>query len=449
MNAVVKSINPESPLSKSIISSGDILRKINCNPICDVLDYEYYSYDDFLLLEFINKSGKIKLINLRKPEGLDLGIEFENSLMDVERHCCNNCIFCFIDQLPRGMRKSLYYKDDDIRLSFFQGNYVTLTNLSNKDIKRIIKLRISPINVSIHTLNPRLRSYMLGGDKGGTALKAFKSLAKAGIDMNCQIVCCRGVNDGLRLSRTIEGLIKLGPSIKSVSVVPVGLTKHRDGLTVLRPFDNISAKQTIRRVESYGKKCLKKRGSRVFFCADEFYMLAGLKLPENNHYEDYPQLENGVGMMRLFITEFEIALERLKHKSAVLQNQEQFDEQFSCKKSIVTGKLAKKYLTNLLNTLNAKYGKIDCRVYAVENDFFGTEVTVSGLVTGRDILAELKDKPLGTELLIPGNMLRAGEEIFLDDMTVSELSQKLAVAVSIVEPDGAALLQALIKPREK
>jgi len=436
MNAVVKSIIPNSPASKSKITHGDVLRKINCYQITDVLDYEFYSYDSRLLLELVSPDGRVKLVNLRKPEGADLGIEFDDYLMDERKHCENNCIFCFINQLPGGMRESLYYKDDDIRLSFLQGNYITLTNLSRREIERIIKLRISPINVSIHTLNPKLRSYMLGGEKGGKGIDSFKALAKAGIKLNCQIVCCPGVNDGWRLSRTIEGLIRLGSCINSVSIVPVGLTRHREGLAELRPFNRVTALQTIRRVEHYGKRCLKKRGSRVFFCADELYMLAGLRLPENDHYEDYPQLENGVGMMRLFATEFEIALKRQKVNPK------------ANKCSIVTGALAYKYLTKFLKTVTEKYDKIDCEVFAIQNDFFGESVTVSGLVTGRDILTQLKDKQLGSRLLIPKNMLRAGEDVFLDDITVLELTNELGVPVCIVEPDGAELLNAVLDLRE-
>ncbi|MCL2819971.1 MAG: DUF512 domain-containing protein [Oscillospiraceae bacterium] len=440
MNAVVKLVRPDSIVSGSIINHGDALRKINCNTINDILDYEYYSYDNRLLLEFISPDKKIKLINIKKPEGADLGIEFEKPLMDDEKHCANKCIFCFIDQLPAAMRESLYYKDDDVRLSFFQGNYVTLTNLSRKDIERIIALRISPVNVSVHTLNPKLRSYILGNKKGGAGLDSLKALAGAGIELNCQIVCCPGVNDGWKLARTIEGLIRLGPGIKSVSIVPAGLTKHREGLTKLHPFTAALARQTIRRVEYYGEKCLKKRGSRVFFCSDELYMLAGFKLPGNEFYENYPQLENGVGMMRLFISEFEIALNRADRHSI---------KDGYTMQTVITGCLAVKYLTNLLKTAKEKYDKIECEVIGIKNDFFGESVTVSGLVTGGDIIGQLKDKSLGSRVLIPGNMLRAGEDIFLDDITVSQLSYELGVPVHIIKPNGADLLNAILETQQE
>jgi len=441
MNAVVKSITTGKPASGTILKPGDVLRKINGIKINDVLDYTYYSYESHLLLEFVSPEGKVKLIRLCKPEGADPGIGYESFLMDKERSCANKCIFCFIDQLPGGMRESLYYKDDDVRLSFLQGNYVTLTNLSRDDIKRIIRLRISPVNVSVHTLDPRLRSFMLGREQlrdrtGG--IKAFKALAKAGITLNCQIVCCPGINDGWELSKTIEDLLELGPGIKSVSIVPVGLTKHRHGLADIKPFDKKLALQTVKQVEHYGKKCIKTRGSRVFYCADELYMLAELDLPENEFYEDYPQLENGVGMMRLFITEFEKALEKNSLSFDTVSNSGE-----PVMYSIVTGTLAYKYLTNILKKLTGIYDTISVKVYAIRNDFFGESVTVSGLVTGCDIIAQLKDKELGSKLLIPQNMLRAGEEIFLDDVTIQDLSGALGVPVKIVKPDGADLIYAL------
>jgi len=446
MNAIVKSIKTGSPAAATIIKPGDILRKIDCNIINDVLDYEYYSYDSRILLEFTSPDGKIKLINLSKTEGADTGLEFENYLMDKERHCANKCIFCFIDQLPEGMRESLYYKDDDVRLSFLQGNYVTLTNLSRRDIRRIIDLRISPINVSIHTLSPRLRSFMLGGIRGKRGLDAFLTLAKSGITLNCQIVCCPRINTGWKLSGTIEKLIKLGSSINSVSIVPVGLTKHRRGLMKLHPFDKKLALQTVQQVERYSKKCMEQRGSRVFYCADELYMMAGSNLPDNEFYEDYPQLENGVGMMRLFISEFMSALEETDPRSYVSEDEE------SREYSIITGVLAQKYLSELSDKVSEKYGRININIYAIHNHFFGESVTVSGLITGSDIIIQLKDKELGSKLLIPQNMLRntgfspgkPEEKVFLDDVTVSELSNTLGVPVRIVEQNGADLLRALL-----
>ena len=433
----MKTVISGSPASETIIRPGDVLRKINGELINDVLDYKFYSYDSRLILEFISMDGKIKLIKLRKPAGEDIGLEFDTFLMDKQRSCANKCIFCFIDQLPKGMRETLYYKDDDVRLSLFQGNYVTLTNLSLNDVERIIKLRISPINISVHTLDPELRKFMLGTKKGSTGIDALKILAGAGIILNCQIVCCPDVNDGTELLHTMEGLLSLGNGINSVSVVPVGLTKHREGLAQLRPFDRELAAKTIRQVERFSADCVKKRGSRVFFCADEMYIKAGLKLPPHRFYEDYPQLENGVGMIRLLITEFEDALRELGPGSTP---HSAFYEPFS----IATGTAASGYLENLLMTTRERHGKITGKVYAVQNEFFGDSITVSGLVTGGDIIAQLKGRDLGSRLLIPQNMLRRGEDAFLDDVTVPTLSEALGVPIRIVDLNGADLLRAFL-----
>jgi len=464
VNAVVKAVAPGSPASRTGIAPGDVLRRINGNAIGDVLDYKYRSYDADIMLEFAGKGGKLKLVRLRKPEGADIGLEFDTFLMDSQRSCANKCVFCFVDQLPDGMRESLYYKDDDVRLSFLQGNYVTLTNLSRRDVERIVQLRISPINVSVHTLDPELRNYMLGTTRGAAGIAALKALAEAKIELNCQIVCCPGINDGAELERSMDGLCALGPAVNSVSVVPVGLTKHRQRLEPLRPFDRALALETVRQVWRYSEKCLRKRGSRVFFCADELYMKAGLKLPPHGHYEDYPQLENGVGMMRLFITEFEEELARLGGRQPMAgshsacagcrraagtrgpgaKTYSQAPDAKYSEFSIVTGAAACKYLTNLLKIAIAKCDKIAGRVYAIRNDFFGESVTVSGLVTGGDIVAQLRGRALGTRLLIPQNMLRHGEDVFLDNVTVSEVSEALGVPIRVVRQDGADLLRAAI-----
>ena len=437
MKAIIKKIIPGSPAAKTKIVPGDAVCKINGHIINDVLDYEYHSYDSRLIIELVTEDNRVKLIKLFKQEGTDLGLEFETYLMDKERSCANKCIFCFIDQLPDGMRESLYYKDDDVRLSFLQGNYVTLTNLSEQDLKRMIDLRISPINVSVHSLDPELRAFLLGTKAAGRGVDALKTIANAGIKLNCQIVCCPGINDGPELSKTIEGFIKLGQSINSVSIVPVGLTKHRQGLMELRPFDKTLALQTVKLVENYAENCMKSHGSRQFFCADELFMMAGLELPDNEFYEDYPQLENGVGMMRLFITEFE---EALKQEGETVLSAIEAAPAFS----IVTGVLAHKYLENLLDTTIKKYGTIKGDVHAIRNDFFGESVTVSGLITGRDIISQLKGKTLGSKLLIPQNMLRHGEEVFLDDVTVTEISNALGVPVRILRQSGADLVKEIL-----
>ena len=435
MSAQIKAITPNSPAADTIIQPHDILHKINDKEIRDILDYKFHSNDSHLVLELISEDEKKKYVTVDKSEGEDLGLEFESSLIDEQRSCENNCIFCFIDQLPKGMRKSLYYKDDDLRLSFLQGNYITLTNLSRADVRRIIRLRISPINVSIHTLEPKLRSLMLRNKKGASAIKSFYDLAKADISLNCQIVCCPGVNDGLRLSRTLKKLLELGSAINSVSVVPVGLTKHRDGLAELVPFDSELALKTVRHVERFAKRSFVESGRRVFFCSDELYIMAGLRIPSNNFYEEYPQLENGVGMMRLFVNEFIDRAHELKICGS--DNIHPF--------SIVTGALAADYIKKLLKSLEKWVDKIPANVYAVDNDFFGNSVTVSGLLTGRDIIKQLKNKPLGSRILIPRNMLRSGDDVFLDDIKVDELSAELNVPIRIVEQNGADLVDAILE----
>ena len=438
MNNAVKSIRQDSPISGSIISQGDVLRKINGNIIEDVLDYQFHSYDSRLKLEFFGASGKVKIVSLTKPEGDDLGIEFESFLMDEERACENDCIFCFMNQLPAGMRSSLYYKDDDVRLSFLHGNYVTLTNLSKADARRIIEHRISPINVSVHSLDPTLRSFMMGNSRGGKSLEILEWFARSGITLNCQIVCCPGVNSGKELRKTIEGLMKLGTAVNSVSIVPVGLTKHREQLPKLKPFSRELALKTVRLVSHYARKCFRERGSRVFYCADELYMMARLDLPSNKYYEEYPQLENGVGMMRLFITEFENAF----NKESV---QAPCSAGTDTKISIATGELAYPYIKNIVDKVAEKCGTIDCKVHAVTNDFFGHGITVSGLITGGDILAQLSGKDFGSMLLIPQNMLKHGETVLLDDVTVAELSEKLGVPVKVVGQSGREFFNVLIE----
>ena len=435
MAAVVKSIVSGSPAADIGIEPFDVLHRINGKEIRDVLDYMYYSNDSHLDLEFTCKDGEIKSVTAQKPEDVDFGLEFESFLLDEQRSCENNCIFCFIDQLPKGMRESLYYKDDDLRLSFLQGNYITLTNLSRADVRRIIRLRISPINISIHTLDPKLRSLMLRNKKGASAIKSFYDLAKAGISLNCQIVCCPGVNDGVALNRTLKKLLELGSAINSVSIVPVGLTKHRDGLIEMVPFDSELALKTVRQVERFAKMSFAESGRRVFYCSDELYIMAGLRLPSNNFYEDYPQFENGVGMMRLFVSEF-------MDNARILKMMDSYNiRPFS----IVTGVLASNYIKKMMEFLEKGFDKTFANVYTVNNDFFGESVTVSGLLTGNDIANQLEGRNLGERLLIPQNMLRSGEDVFLDDMTVDELSAKLGVPIRIVKQNGADLLDAILE----
>lgn len=426
MKNIIKSIDETSPLfNKAKI--GDELLSINGNDISDVLDYKYYAYDTNLEVKLTSGTYKIK-----KQEGGDLGIDFETYLMDNPKSCANNCIFCFIDQLPKGMRKTMYFKDDDARLSFLLGNYITLTNLSEREVNRIIDLHISPINISVHTTNPELRCQMLRNKNAGKALDIMKQLANNGIVMNCQIVCCPTINDGVELGKSMRDLASLYPSVNSVSIVPVGLTKYREGLPELLPFTKERSIETINQVETFADQCLKKYGSRIFYCGDELYLKAEKEMPDDEYYEEYAQLENGVGMSRLLETEFLSALK--------LSDEVTTEHVFS----IATGTSIAPLFEKLVCTAHKKYDKIIGMVYPIVNDFFGHSINVSGLITGRDLISQLKGKNLGEYLLISQNMIRRQERDFLDDVTVEEAEKELGVKIIIVEQDGFALYEAML-----
>jgi len=427
-----------SPAQKANILRGDSLNRINGHVINDRLDYEYYSYDGTLLIE-ISRRGRRLFVKIRKREGQPLGLLFENDLLDKERSCSNKCIFCFIDQLPRGMRKTLYYKDDDARLSFLQGNYITLTNLTDEEIDRIIRMKICPLNVSVHSMNPELRAMMLGNPKGASGVDVIRMLASAGIFMNCQIVVCPGINDSEELEYTMQELSALYPSVKSVSVVPVGLTKYRDGLFPLKPFEKKDAKHVLQSVLKFGSACKKKLGSRLFYPADEFYILTERPFPGYAFYEDFPQLENGVGMAALLIKEFSDELKRRPEN-----NWKPF--------AIVTGEAAAVIMYYLLLMLRAtpEFSTVRGKVIAVENRFFGKHVSVAGLVTGSDIISALNSAGLTRNsvrkkrILIPRNMLKHGETIFLDDISISDIAEMFSIKIRIVEQNGADLLRAIL-----
>lgn len=433
MQNIIKSVSPGSAAEKAGILPGEKLISINGNTIVDVLDYMYYGSDADPELITEKEDGERISRRLIKPEGEDAGLEFETYLMDKPRSCANKCIFCFVDQLPRGMRSTLYFKDDDVRLSFLTGSYITLTNLSEREVQRVIDLKISPINVSVHTTNPKLRCMMLGNKNAGRGIEIMKRFSRAGIEMNCQIVCCPGVNDGAELKRTMRDLRKLYPHVWSVSVIPVGLTRHRDGLMPLTPFDRENALKTVAQVEKFADKCLKHNKSRIFFCSDELYLKAGLPIPEEDHYEGYPQLENGVGLLRLLRSEFSDALEERSGEQAA-----------GTPFSIATGVSAAPTLTELLGEASERFCGINGRVYAVENDFFGHTVDVAGLVTGGDLIAQLKGKELGNTLYIPDRMLRDGGGVFLDDITTEDVERELGVALKPIPCTGEALLNAML-----
>ena len=360
----IRHIDDDSPL-RGRAEVGDVLLSINGNPIHDVLDYKYYAYDTRLTVELRSPDGETKLVRIRKPEGGELGLDFETYLMDRAHTCANKCVFCFIDQMPKGMRPTLYFKDDDARLSFLMGNYMTLTNLSKREVQRIIDLHISPINVSVHTTDPELRSFMLGNPRARECLDIMRRFAEGGIVMNCQIVCCPGLNDGAQLQSTMEDLADMFPQVRSVSIVPVGLTKFREGLYPLQPFTPELARLTIDQVESFGDACIKQHGERIFFCGDEMYLKAGREIPSDEFYERYAQLENGVGMLRLMKTEFLSALK--------LQ-----DEPDGVPFSIASGVSAAPFFRELIAEAKKRFPTLDGRVYAIENDFFGHSINVSG-----------------------------------------------------------------------
>ena len=428
----VTNIDARSPL-RGRVRVGDKLLSINGHEVEDVLDYRYWSYEPQLTLLFRSADGGEYSVKARKGEGEDLGLDFEEYLMDRPWGCSNRCKFCFIDQLPKGLRKTLYFKDDDARLSFLTGSYITLTNLSERELERICALKISPINVSVHATDGALRAELMGNPKAADIMGPLKRLADAGIVMDCQIVCCPGWNDRGQLSRTMSDLAGLYPGVNSVSIVPVGLTKHREGLAELRPFDRESAAETIDRVEAYAAECLSKLGSRVFWCSDELYLKAGREVPEDEYYEEYSQLENGVGLMRLLETEFMAAL-RLAEP----------DEGMGGRFTIATGVAAAPLLEKLLQTAHKKCAKIDGQVCAIVNDFFGHTIDVAGLVTGGDLIAQLRGKDLGERLLIPHTMLRHGEGVFLDDVTLEQASEALGVPVTPIGGSGGELLDAML-----
>ena len=429
MENIIKSIDRGSPLHRKA-HVGDAVISINGNKIIDVLDYKFFAYDSRLKVLLRRPDGSEHEVTVHKSEGGDLGLEFESYLMDTPRSCANNCVFCFIDQLPGGMRRTMYFKDDDARLSFLLGNYITLTNLSKREIERIIALHISPINVSVHTTNPELRCKMLQNPRAGESIETMRRFAQAGIVMNCQIVCCPGLNDGEELLRSMRDLEEMYPGVHSVSIVPVGLTRFREGLYPLTPYTKELAEETIDMVTAFGDECLKRHGTRIFFCGDELYIKAERELPPDEFYEEHTQLENGVGMIRLLETEF---------RSALMLSDEPDGVPFS----IATGVSAAPYFEKLLGMAKEKYGTIKGQVYAIENDFFGRSINVTGLITGQDLIKQLKGRALGERLLISQNMLRREEMDFLDDVTLEQASKELGVPIYPIEQDGFALWDAM------
>ena len=432
----ITEIDPSGRAAKAGVCAGDDLIAINGNDINDVLDYRFYLAEQTVTLS-LQREGVSYTVTLHKDVYDDVGLEFETPLMDKKHCCANRCIFCFIDQLPKGLRPSLYFKDDDARLSFLHGNYITLTNMREADIDRIIKMHISPVNVSVHTTNPVLRCEMMKNKRAGEVLSYLQKMADAGIRLCGQIVLCRGVNDGAELQRSMEDLAKLHPAVSSVSIVPAGLTRFREGLYPLEPFSPEECRAVIAQVNAFGDQCEREFGSRIFCCADEFYLKGELPLPEEAYYGDYEQIENGVGMLRSLMAEFGRELEYLEDYIPT-------DKPLARTVTLVTGKAAAPTMRLLANALMRKANGLTVQIKEVKNNFFGSEITVAGLLTGHDVAEQLADTQLGDELLIPATMLRAEGDLFLCGMTPAELSSKLNVPLRAVRGEGAELLAAML-----
>ena len=431
----ITSVTPNSRAARHGVQANDILLSINGRSVTDVLDYRFFLTDTRVTLG-LTRDGEPFDVTICKREYDDIGLDFETPLMDKKHSCENKCIFCFIDQLPKGMRETLYFKDDDSRLSFLHGNFITMTNLRDADIDRIIEMHISPVNVSVHTTNPELRVKMMHNKRAGEVLNYLPRMAEAGITLCGQIVLCRGINDGEELDRSMRDLFALGDAMESVSIVPAGLTRYRQKLFPLEPYTKEEAAAIIRQVESFADTCYAACGSRKFFCADELYLTAGLPLPADRFYEGYPQIENGVGMITSLLTEFEDELPFIDEYMG--------DFRAPRRVSIATGVAAYPTIRSMAARLEAMVEGLEIHVYEIINHFFGETITVAGLLTGTDMHEQLAGRELGDELFIPENTLRADEAMFLDDMTPEELSEKLNVRIRPGKNDGAAFIREVL-----
>ncbi len=436
---IIKSVEPDSAAMEAGIEPGDFLLSVNGQAIGDIFDYRFLTTDSRLLVVVEKKNGECWEIDIEKDEYEDLGLDFEDPLISEAKSCTNKCVFCFIDQLPKGMRQTVYFKDDDSRLSFLSGNYITLTNMKKQDIERIIRYRMTPVNVSVHATNPGLRRMMLGNRFAGDVLDKLKLLTEGGIEVNAQIVLCKGLNDGEELDRTINELSELYPGVASISVVPVGLTDFREGLYQLEPFTAEASAAVLEQVGGWQQKLLDKCGTRLVYLADEFYIKAGVELPPYEAYEDFPQIENGVGLMTLLNYEFD---EYLRRHARKLDNS--WAKTGGRTVSIATGKCASMHIKQLAQKLEKRYNGLKIQVYTIDNVFFGENVTVTGLLTGGDIASQLAGKELGSELLLSRSMFKAGEELFLDDVTLNELRGRLGTEITITENEGGDLIEKIL-----
>ncbi|MCQ2450422.1 MAG: DUF512 domain-containing protein [Clostridia bacterium] len=432
MAVIVNSVDKGSPAYKIGIKEGDTLLSLNGEEITDVLDHRFYQSDTKIIAEFINNKGKIKKKKIKKEEFEELGLNFDTYLIDKKRSCMNKCIFCFIDQLPKGMRESLYFKDDDSRLSFLFGNYITLTNISDREVDRIIKMHISPVNISVHTTNPELRVKMMTNKNAGKALSIIPKLNAAGIKMNCQLVLCPGYNDGEELKRSLNDLLNY-ENVQCVAAVPVGLSDHREGLCKLEPFNKETAAQTIDIIDKFGDMTVEKYGERRCFAADEFYLLSGREIPDFEYYGEFLQLDNGVGLWALLRKE---ANEALKSYQSVSETHKHI--------TVVTGVAAYPLISQIARECENLQKGLTVDVKGIVNHYFGEKITVAGLVTATDIYEQLKDSGIGGEMLIPDVMLRSEGDMFLDSITVDELQKKLNVKITPIKCDGYSLVEAIM-----
>ena len=434
----IQSVAPGSIAEELGVERGDVLISINDQEVEDVFDYRYLTQDEELTV-VIRKGDSMEEdepeeweLEIEKEPDEDLGIEFESGLMDEYRSCRNRCIFCFVNQMPKGMRDTLYFHDDDARLSFLQGNYITLTNMSDHDIDRIIRYHLEPINISFHTMNPALRCEMLHNRTAGDVFPRIQRLKEAGIELNGQIVLCRGINDGEELEYSLREFEQYLPELKSVSVVPVGLTRFRDRLPKLIPFDADSAGPVIDQIERWQQYYMTRYGTHLVHASDEWYIMAGRELPPEESYDGYLQLENGVGMVRLLTEEIREELRRSAGRKARSRHI-----------TIATGRLVGPILDGLVREITEVFPQVRADVVPITNHFFGELITVSGLITGQDLTAQLAGRDLGEELLLPANMLRSGENVFLDDMTVEQVEETLQIKTVIVESDGRSFVEAV------
>lgn len=433
---LIKSVTPGSIAEEMEIEAGDYLLEVNGTTIVDIFDYQLLCMDEFIDVVIEKSNGEQWELEIEKDENEELGLEFENGLMDEYRSCCNKCMFCFIDQMPPGMRETLYFKDDDSRLSFLQGNYITLTNMNENDVDRIIRYNLSPINISVHTTNPKLRCKMLNNRFAGDKLKYIDRLNAADVEMNGQVVLCKNVNDKEELERTISDLEKYIPNMRSVSIVPSGLTKFRDGLYPLELFEKEDACAVIDTIEKWQKHFYEKYGIHFIHASDEWYILAEREMPEEERYDGYLQLENGVGMIRSFIEEVKDYLDSIEGDDRVINV------------STISGVLAYDTIKSSCDKINKKFPNVNVHVYKIINDYFGHSITVTGLLTGQDISSQLSGKELGDNLLLPTNTLKADENIFLDDMTLEEFEKNLQINTIIVKSSGMDFVKTIINENE-